>query len=38
MFLDRGKIAQQGTPANVLENPESDGLQTFLERFRASHI
>lgn len=38
IFINDGKIAQQGKPADVLENPESEGLQTFLQRFRASHI
>ena len=38
MFIDGGKIVQQGKPAEVLENPESEGLRVFLQRFRASHI
>ena len=38
MFIDGGKIVQQGKPADVLENPKSEVLRTFLQRFRASHI
>lgn len=36
LFLDNGVIAQEGTPSDVLENPESDRLQSFLKRFHAS--
>jgi len=30
VFLHQGKIEEQGTPANVLDNPESDRLRQFL--------
>ncbi|SDJ11152.1 ectoine/hydroxyectoine ABC transporter ATP-binding protein EhuA [Natribacillus halophilus] len=33
LFLDNGKIAEQGHPRNVLENPQSERLQSFLGRF-----
>ncbi len=34
-FLDDGKIAEYGPPKEVLENPESDRLQSFLGRFHS---
>lgn len=36
LFLDNGVIAQEGTPQEVLENPESERLQSFLKRFHSS--
>lgn len=36
LFLDEGVIAQEGTPKEVLEHPESERLQSFLKRFHAS--
>lgn len=36
LFLEDGVIAEQGPPQQVLENPESERLQSFLERFRTS--
>ncbi|MFD1361195.1 ectoine/hydroxyectoine ABC transporter ATP-binding protein EhuA [Lentibacillus salinarum] len=35
LFLDNGVIAEQGPPAEVLENPTNDRLQSFLHRFRS---
>lgn len=36
LFLDSGKIAEEGTAQQILENPQSDRLQSFLERFHTS--
>lgn len=36
VFLDNGVIAEQGSPQEVLENPQSERLQSFLTRFRMS--
>ncbi|HET7580708.1 MAG TPA: ectoine/hydroxyectoine ABC transporter ATP-binding protein EhuA [Bacillales bacterium] len=36
LFLDNGVIAQEGTPQDVLENPKSERLQSFLKRFHSS--
>lgn len=36
VFLDNGRIGEQGTPGDVLENPKSERLQSFLKRFRAN--
>jgi len=33
LFLDEGVIAEQGTPQEVIENPENERLQDFLHRF-----
>jgi len=33
LFLDGGVIAEQGTPQEVIENPENERLQDFLHRF-----
>jgi len=33
LFLDKGVIAEQGTPQEVIENPENERLQDFLHRF-----
>ncbi|QQK75524.1 ectoine/hydroxyectoine ABC transporter ATP-binding protein EhuA [Salicibibacter cibarius] len=33
LFLDNGKIAEAGPPGDVLENPQSERLQSFLGRF-----
>ncbi|SDM50832.1 ectoine/hydroxyectoine ABC transporter ATP-binding protein EhuA [Sediminibacillus halophilus] len=35
VFLDEGRIAEQGTPEQVLENSESERLNSFLSRFRS---
>ncbi|HET7628944.1 MAG TPA: ectoine/hydroxyectoine ABC transporter ATP-binding protein EhuA [Bacillales bacterium] len=36
VFLDNGVIAEQGTPQEILENPDSERLKSFLQRFRMS--
>lgn len=36
LFLDNGVIAEQGTPQEVIENPEDERLQNFLHRFSRS--
>ncbi|MFW5679905.1 MAG: amino acid ABC transporter ATP-binding protein [Pseudomonadota bacterium] len=33
VFMDQGRIAQAGPPAEVFKNPESERLKTFLGRF-----
>ena len=30
LFMDGGKIAEQGTPDEIFENPKSERLQQFL--------
>ncbi|WP_053218022.1 ectoine/hydroxyectoine ABC transporter ATP-binding protein EhuA [Virgibacillus senegalensis] len=35
VFLDEGRIAEQGTPEQVLENSTSERLNSFLSRFRS---
>ncbi len=34
-FLDKGSIAEQGTPDEVINHPKTERLQTFLGRFNA---
>lgn len=36
VFLDNGRIGEQGPPSELLENPQSERLQSFLSRFRSS--
>lgn len=36
VFLEDGVLTEQGTPQQILENPQSERLQAFLERFRQS--
>ncbi|MFD1707458.1 ectoine/hydroxyectoine ABC transporter ATP-binding protein EhuA, partial [Siminovitchia sediminis] len=33
VFIDKGKIVEQGPPKQVLENPKTDRLKVFLKRF-----
>lgn len=33
VFLDQGRIAQQGRPSEVFDNPQSERLRSFLGRF-----
>ena len=35
VFMDQGIIVEQGTPGQMLDNPESDRLKSFLSRFRS---
>jgi polar amino acid transport system ATP-binding protein len=35
IFIDGGKIAEEGPPAEVMRNPKSDRLNQFLARFHA---
>ena len=35
VFLDQGRILEQGSPADVFVNPREVRTQEFLERFRA---
>ncbi|MFD1928270.1 ectoine/hydroxyectoine ABC transporter ATP-binding protein EhuA [Sporosarcina siberiensis] len=37
IFLNEGVIEADGTPAEIIENPESERLQDFLSRFRSTH-
>lgn len=34
VFIDEGVIVEQGPPEEVLENPQTERLQTFLQHFR----
>ncbi|KAM3090697.1 amino acid ABC transporter ATP-binding protein [Phormidesmis sp. 146-35] len=38
MFLDRGRVAEEGIAREVLTNPKSERLHTFLSRMRQSAI
>jgi len=38
LFFDAGRILQQGTPQDVLDNPGSERLQAFLRRFSAANF
>lgn len=33
LFLDQGRVAQEGKPSEVFDNPESERLRSFLGRF-----
>jgi polar amino acid transport system ATP-binding protein len=33
VFLDQGKVAQAGPPAEIFGNPQNDRLKSFLGRF-----
>ena len=35
VFMDGGRVAQQGTPEEVMVNPQSERLRSFLGRFHA---
>ncbi|WP_438318786.1 ectoine/hydroxyectoine ABC transporter ATP-binding protein EhuA [Sporosarcina sp. FA9] len=37
IFLNEGVIEADGTPSEIIENPESERLQDFLSRFRSNH-
>jgi polar amino acid transport system ATP-binding protein len=34
VFMDEGVVVEQGPPVQVLENPQTERLKTFLARFR----
>ena len=34
IFMDGGRIAEQGTPEEVLENPKEDRTKQFLSRYK----
>ena len=34
LFIDEGRIVEDGPPAGILANPQSERLQTFLSRFK----
>ncbi|MER3437814.1 MAG: ectoine/hydroxyectoine ABC transporter ATP-binding protein EhuA [Chloroflexota bacterium] len=36
VFMDEGVVVEQGPPADVLDNPKTARLQTFLKRFRSN--
>lgn len=38
IFGADGRIVEQGTPEEIFENPQSERLQSFLQRFRAQGI
>ncbi len=38
MFIDGGHIVEEGAPAKLLHDPQSDRLKDFLHRFRASFL
>jgi polar amino acid transport system ATP-binding protein len=37
LFFDAGRILEQGKPKDVLDNPQSDRLKSFLRRFSATN-
>ena len=38
LFLNDGVIEADGTPSEIIENPESDRLKEFLSRFRSNNV
>ena len=32
IFMDEGKIVEEGTPSEIFDNPKSDRLQNFLAK------
>jgi ABC-type polar amino acid transport system ATPase subunit len=38
MFLEQGKIAEEGNPKSLLENPQSESLKVFLRRFTKEYF
>ena len=38
MFLDKGRVAEEGDARAVLTNPQSDRLKTFLQRMRQDQM
>lgn len=37
VFIDEGRIAEQGSPSEILTNPKNQKLKTFLHRFTAEY-
>lgn len=37
VFIDSGRIVEQGSPGKVLEDPKTERLQQFLKRFRSNY-
>ncbi len=37
VFLNEGVIESEGTPSEIIENPESERLKEFLSRFTTSN-
>lgn len=37
VFMDQGVIVEQGSPKQLLDNPQTERLKTFLGRFRGEH-
>ena len=35
LFMEQGRIAEEGSPEDILRNPKSDRLRGFLSRFHA---
>jgi polar amino acid transport system ATP-binding protein len=38
VFIDEGRIVEQGPPQKLFDEPESDRLQSFLTRFKGSEL
>ena len=38
LFMDSGKIIEEGSPQVLLQNPNSKRLKDFLHRFRSSFV
>ena len=36
LFLNKGKVEEQGDPREILQNPQSDRLQAFLSRINVA--
>ena len=37
VFMDRGEIVEQGPPATLFENPQTDRLKLFLSQILRGH-
>ena len=37
MFIDQGKVVEEGEPSDLLGNPQSDRLKSFLRRFKEAY-
>ena len=38
VYMDQGAIVEQGPPAQLLSDPQSDRLQAFLRRYREAYL